>query len=48
MRRNPKTIESINTSYIFYLDGMCKKSKLMDTDEYKEGEIDEKMMMKIQ
>lgn len=41
MRRNPKTCESINTSYMFFLDGLCKMTKLLNTDEYEAGEVDE-------
>lgn len=47
MRRNPKTGEAINISYMFYLDGLCKMTKLMDTDEYEEGEIDERAVYRI-
>ena len=47
LRRNPKTGESINLSFMFYLDGMCKMSKLMDSDEYEEGNVDVNDVMKI-
>ncbi len=47
MRRNPKTTESINTSYLYFIDGQCKMWRLINTDEYEEGEVEDRAVMKV-
>lgn len=47
MLRDPNTTEHINTSYMYYLDGKCKMAKLMASDAYWDGEVDEKEVKKI-
>lgn len=47
MRRNPKTVEDVNTSYMYFLDGQCKMKKLVDSDDYDDGIIDEKEVMRV-
>ena len=47
LRLNPKTGESINLSFMFYLDGLCKMSKLMASDEYEDGDVDEREVIKV-
>ena len=40
MRKNPKTREAINTSYMYFLDAQCKIARLYASDEYDRGDID--------
>lgn len=40
MRKNPKTRERINNSYMHFLDAQCKISRLYASDEYENGDID--------
>lgn len=47
MLRNPKTTEFINTSYMYFLDGQCKMSRLMDSDAYYLGEVKEEEVCRI-
>lgn len=47
MLRNPKTTESINTSYLHFLDGECRFARLLDSDVYYNGEIDEREVRMI-
>lgn len=47
MLRNPITTEHINTSYMHFLDGQCKMARLMDSDAYEMGEINEADVMRI-
>lgn len=47
MLRDPNTTEHVNTSYMYFLDGKCKMAKLMDSDDYWDGEVDEKEVKKI-
>ena len=47
MLRDPNATEQINTSYMHYLDGKCKMAKLIDTDAYWNGEVDEKDVKSI-
>ena len=47
MCRNPKSSESINPSYMHFLDGQCKMTKLLHSDAYENGEIDEKAVWEI-
>ncbi|SDG69299.1 tetratricopeptide repeat protein [Marvinbryantia formatexigens] len=47
MRRDPKTSEAINSSYMFYLDGLCKMRRLINSDEYDEGEVDPKEVLRV-
>lgn len=41
MLRNPNATEHINTSYMYFLDGQCRFAKLMDSEGYDIGEVDE-------
>ena len=34
-------------SYVFLLDGLCRMTKMMSTDEYEEGEYDEKEIYRV-
>lgn len=47
LKRNPKSGESVNISYVFLLDGLCRMTKLMNTDEYEDGEYDEKEIFRV-
>lgn len=47
MLRNPNTSEYINSSYMHFLDGQCKMAKLMETEAYYEGNIDEQAVWSI-
>lgn len=47
LRRNPKSGESVNMSYVFLLDGLCRMAKMMATDEYEEGEYDIKEIQRV-
>lgn len=47
MLRNPTTTEHINTSYMYFLDGQCKMARLMDSDAYEIGEINEADVRRI-
>ena len=47
LKRNPKSGESVNMSYVFLLDGLCRMTKMMSTDEYEEGEYDEKEIYRV-
>lgn len=47
MLKNPNTTESINTSYMYFLDGQCKLAMLMDTPEFEKGTIDEAKVTSI-
>lgn len=47
MLRSPNTSEYINPSYMHFLDGQCKMAKLMDTDDYDNGNIDEHLVRSI-
>lgn len=47
MLRNPNTTEAINTSYMYFLDGQCKMAKLIATDAYEEGNVEEADVRKI-
>ena len=47
LRRNPKSGESVNMSYVFLLDGLCRMTKMMATDEYEEGEYDVKEILRV-
>ena len=47
LKRNPKSGESVNMSYVFLLDGLCRMTKLMNTDEYEDGEYDEKELYRV-
>lgn len=47
LRRNPKSGESVNMSYVFLLDGLCRMTKLMATEEYEEGEYDVKEIQRV-
>lgn len=47
LKRNPKSGESVNMSYVFLLDGLCRMTKLMNTDEYEDGEYDEKEIYRV-
>lgn len=47
MCRNPKTIEKVNASYMYFLDGQCKLQRFLNSEAYDEGEFDEKEIWKI-
>lgn len=47
LKRNPKSGESVNVSYVFLLDGLCRMTKMMNTDEYEDGKYDEKEIYRI-
>ena len=47
LKRNPKSGESVNMSYVFLLDGLCRMTKMMNTDEYEDGEYDVKEIYRI-
>lgn len=47
LKRNPKSGESVNMSYVFLLDGLCRMSKMISTDAYDDGEYDEKEILRI-
>ena len=47
LKRNPKSGESVNMSYVFLLDGLCRMTKMMNTDEYEDGEYDEKEIYRV-
>lgn len=47
MKRDPRTSKSINTSYMYYLDGLCRMSKIMSSPEFEDGEFDEKEILKV-
>lgn len=47
MLRSPNTSEFINSSYMYFLDGQCKMAKLMDSDDYDDGNIDERAVRAI-
>lgn len=47
MRKNPKTREKINSSYMHFLDAQCKIAKLYDSDEYDQGDIDKEAVLTI-
>lgn len=47
LRRNPKSGESVNMSYVFLLDGLCRMTKMMNTDEYENGEYDSKEIERV-
>ena len=42
MCKNPKTIEKINASYMYFLDGQCKLQKLYNSEAYDNDEVGEK------
>lgn len=47
MRRNPKTREKINSSYMFFLDAQCKIASYYSSEAYENGEKDEKAVWAI-
>lgn len=47
MLRNPKATEYVNTSYVYFLDGQCKFAKLMNSESYEMGEVDERAVQMI-
>lgn len=47
LRKNPKSGEDVNMSYVFLLDGLCRMTKMMATDEYEEGEYDVKEIQRV-
>lgn len=47
LKRNPKSGESVNMSYVFLLDGLCRMTKMMNTDEYEDGKYDDKEIYRI-
>lgn len=47
MLRSPNATEHINTSYMYFLDGQCKYAKLMSTEGYDSGEVDERAVRMI-
>ena len=42
MCKNPKSIEKINASYMYFLDGQCKLQKLYNSEAYDNDEVEEK------
>lgn len=44
---NPKAAESVNMAYVFYLDGLCRMTAWLQTDEYQSGEFDKKAVETI-
>lgn len=47
LRLNPKSGESVNISYVFFLDGLNKMTRMMASEAYEDGEYDKKEIMKI-
>lgn len=51
MCRNPKSGMSINSAYMYFLDGQCKLTKLYDSDEYElfeDREADNDTALKVE
>lgn len=47
LRKHPKSVDYINISYLFFLDGQCKMAKLMETEGYEDGEVEPATVLKI-
>lgn len=47
LRKHPKSSDFINISYLFFLDGQCKMAKLMEAENYEDGEIEPAAVLKI-
>lgn len=47
MLRNPKTTDTVNPSYMYFLDGQCKLAILMDSSEYELGNFDDRAIQSI-
>ena len=47
LRKHPKSVDFINISYLFFLDGQCKMAKLMEVENYEDGEIEPAKVLKI-
>lgn len=47
MLRNPKTTEHVNTAYMHFLDGQCKMARLMNSDDYWDGVVNEEDVQSI-
>lgn len=48
MCKNPKSGDSINASYMYFLDGQCKLTKLYDSDDYEDYEEDDDARARVQ
>lgn len=47
MCKDIKTVEKINASYVYFLDGQCKLQKLYNSDAYDNDEIEEKDVLVV-
>ena len=47
MRKNPRTREHINISYMYFLEAQCKMAAFRSTEEYENGKIEEKAVWSI-
>lgn len=47
LRKHPKSVDYINISYLFFLDGQCKMAKLLETEGYEDGEVEPTAVLKI-
>ena len=47
MLRNPNSTEHINTSYMYFLDGQCRFTRLMASEAYDNGDVDEREVRMI-
>lgn len=47
MLRSPNSTEHINTSYMYFLDGQCKMARLMESEDYELGIVDEKDVIRV-
>ncbi len=45
--RDPKSSESVNMAYVYFLDSQCKMRRLINSDDYDEGIFEEKAVRKV-
>lgn len=48
MCRNPKSGDTINASYMYFLDGQCRLTRLFESNEYEEYDDDEDAAVKVE
>ncbi|MBR3817142.1 MAG: hypothetical protein IKJ27_10520 [Clostridia bacterium] len=47
LRRNPLSMDSVNISYVYYLDGLCKMTKLKHSIDYTNNIFNEEAILEI-
>lgn len=47
MCKNPKTIERVNTAYMYFLDAQCKMHKLYNSEAYENDEVEKKDVLPV-